>query len=144
MVFYKDALLCARCIYLVPLELPHITQLSSVKDMIGTYHFHSFNNDDLMLIARSIWMFGWGSALCGFAFCFGFFGTESPLQAFTCEINPIRSMIYKRQNIVCAVCLGNFEAHHPTHVVQQCGHYYHTPCLEKWHAFSLSCPLCRC
>lgn len=148
LVFYKDAIMCAKILYVSKdkkRDLPKILQLESIKKMIGSHHYESpFTHEELRYIAESIWFLGWTTALFGFAFMFGFFGYESPEQAFKRECNPIRSLLYSRHNICCSICLGPFEPGQRTQEILPCRHYFHANCLEQWLASHDSCPLCRC
>jgi hypothetical protein len=144
LIFYKDAFLCAKARYFTRKALPDIPQLYSVKTMIGVHHHRAFTEKELEFIAESIWWLGWSTALMGFAFFFGFFGFESPAQAFKREYNPIRSILCARQNICCPICLGAFAPDHPITEISPCGHYFHRACLNQWAHVNTSCPLCRC
>jgi len=42
----------------------------------------------------------------------------------------------------CAVCHENYTVQ-PFVKVLQCGHAYHTRCIDTWLMSNLSCPLCR-
>lgn len=146
-IFYKDAIICAKHLYVTPGQLNMITELKSVKYIIGRHHYsRSFTNDELVFIAQSLWWLGWSSALFGFAFVFGFFGTESPSQAFLREYNPIRSILYSAHRIHCPICLGPFHSNQHTCEFGPCGHYFHTDCLRTWlqvRQTTISCPVCR-
>lgn len=146
LVFYKDAVMCAKYLYTSEARnLNKVVQLSSVKKMIGTYYYQeSFTEQELRFIAESMWWLGWVTSLFGFAFMFGFFGYESPEQAFHRDYNPIRSLLYSKHKICCSICLDTFQPDHRTHEVTPCQHYFHAHCLNKWLESHNSCPICRC
>ena len=146
-IFYRDAIICAKHLYVTPDRLSMITELKSIKDIIGTYHYsRAFTKEELEFIAKSIWWLGWSTALFGFGFIFGCFGMESPSQAFLREYNPIRSILYNAQRISCSICLGPFHSKQHTCEFGPCGHYFHTECLQSWLKVcheKISCPVCR-
>ncbi|KAI4318245.1 hypothetical protein L6164_026033 [Bauhinia variegata] len=43
----------------------------------------------------------------------------------------------------CCICLSVFQEDEKLKVLPECGHSYHSECLEKWLSANPSCPLCR-
>ncbi|KAK1365044.1 RING-type E3 ubiquitin transferase [Heracleum sosnowskyi] len=67
-----------------------------------------------------------------------------------------RDLIYKQLPVVfygdlkkemsaveCCICLGVFEEQDRVKVLPQCGHCFHSHCVDKWLSTRASCPLCR-
>ena len=53
---------------------------------------------------------------------------------------------YKLKNILddkeCIICLESFKKNDKLSIINKCGHYYHTKCLNLWFQRKESCPLC--
>jgi hypothetical protein len=150
LTFYKDACVCAYVLSMSPHTLRRrVLRLHTTKTFLGARHRTlSCDTDDARYIAETIWSYGWMTAVFGFAFCFGLFGTFSPYESLTssptsASLNPIRNRIYTKNNITCAICLSPFCALHETVALPHCDHYYHKECAEAWLRRSTSCPLCR-
>ncbi|CAM8956333.1 unnamed protein product [Rhodiola kirilowii] len=43
----------------------------------------------------------------------------------------------------CAICLAEFSQGNEIRVLPDCGHGFHTECIDKWLAARSSCPSCR-
>ncbi|KAK9471260.1 uncharacterized protein V1510DRAFT_420894 [Dipodascopsis tothii] len=50
----------------------------------------------------------------------------------------------KRLGERCLVCLSDFELGDECRTLQDCGHFFHKPCIDEWLTTGRnSCPLCR-
>lgn len=49
------------------------------------------------------------------------------------------------EQMECAICLSSMSSEKDTAITKtECGHKFHTKCLEEWIKRSNTCPLCRC
>jgi hypothetical protein len=44
---------------------------------------------------------------------------------------------------ICAICQNAFTSHDIVRTINQCGHYFHIQCAERWLSTHTSCPMCR-
>lgn len=55
--------------------------------------------------------------------------------------------LYKSQNFAdgldCAVCLCEFEENEKARLLPNCGHSFHTECIDMWFRSHSTCPVCR-
>ncbi|KAF9593540.1 hypothetical protein IFM89_024129 [Coptis chinensis] len=48
-----------------------------------------------------------------------------------------------KEAVYCSVCLSEFEEKETVKLIPNCGHVYHSECIDKWFVSHVSCPLCR-
>ncbi|KAJ7533925.1 hypothetical protein O6H91_13G071500 [Diphasiastrum complanatum] len=48
-----------------------------------------------------------------------------------------------KERLECAVCLSDFQEQEQGRRLPQCGHIFHTACIDKWFSSNSTCPLCR-
>ena len=62
-------------------------------------------------------------------------------------INVIKSVFQDNQEItMCSICLEDIELGEEISQIKECGHFYHTKCLDTWivkTSSNATCPLCR-
>jgi SUMO ligase MMS21 Smc5/6 complex component len=58
------------------------------------------------------------------------------------QVNPIRSACAGECELECIICLAQINASQLTSL--DCGHKFHTDCIQKWLQRAGTCPLCRC
>ncbi|XP_076892103.1 putative E3 ubiquitin-protein ligase RHA4A [Bidens hawaiensis] len=48
------------------------------------------------------------------------------------------------KDLMCCVCLGEFEINEKLHQIPSCQHMFHGDCIRNWLGSNTTCPLCRC
>ncbi|KAK1408234.1 hypothetical protein QVD17_39870 [Tagetes erecta] len=48
------------------------------------------------------------------------------------------------KDLMCCVCLGEFEKNEKLHQIPSCQHMFHVDCIRNWLHSNTTCPLCRC
>ncbi|KAI7746442.1 hypothetical protein M8C21_009623 [Ambrosia artemisiifolia] len=48
------------------------------------------------------------------------------------------------KDLMCCVCLGEFEINEKLHQIPSCQHMFHGDCIRTWLGSNTTCPLCRC
>ncbi|KAI3823700.1 hypothetical protein L1987_05140 [Smallanthus sonchifolius] len=48
------------------------------------------------------------------------------------------------KELMCCVCLGEFEMNEKLHQIPSCQHMFHVDCIRNWLHSNTTCPLCRC
>ncbi|XP_076923417.1 putative E3 ubiquitin-protein ligase RHA4A [Bidens hawaiensis] len=48
------------------------------------------------------------------------------------------------KELMCCVCLGEFEMNEKLHQIPSCQHMFHAECIRNWLHSNTTCPLCRC
>ncbi|KAJ0786553.1 putative transcription factor C2H2 family [Helianthus annuus] len=48
------------------------------------------------------------------------------------------------KELMCCVCLGEFEMNEQLHQIPSCQHMFHAECIRNWLHSNTTCPLCRC
>ncbi|XP_071707233.1 probable E3 ubiquitin-protein ligase RHA4A [Rutidosis leptorrhynchoides] len=48
------------------------------------------------------------------------------------------------KDLMCCVCLGEFEMNEKLHQIPSCQHMFHGECIRNWLHSNITCPLCRC
>ncbi|KAL8141597.1 LOW QUALITY PROTEIN: hypothetical protein V2J09_014629 [Rumex salicifolius] len=46
-------------------------------------------------------------------------------------------------NVICAICLSDYEAKEMLRTIPECNHYFHAHCIDEWLRLKGTCPLCR-
>lgn len=77
-------------------------------------------------------------------------------RATAMEEDDARDLIHKQLPVVfygaskkegsvveCCICLGVLEEQDRVKVLPQCGHCFHSHCVDRWLSTRASCPLCR-
>ncbi|XP_060961312.1 RING-H2 finger protein ATL39-like isoform X1 [Cannabis sativa] len=49
----------------------------------------------------------------------------------------------KDEDVVCAVCLAEFEEGEELRTLPECFHSFHAPCIDMWLFSHTTCPVCR-
>lgn len=48
-----------------------------------------------------------------------------------------------KYEILCPVCLSDFEKGEIVKVIPHCEHVFHVECIDRWLSSHVSCPVCR-
>ncbi|EPS63723.1 hypothetical protein M569_11061, partial [Genlisea aurea] len=43
----------------------------------------------------------------------------------------------------CVICLADYEKSDEVRVLRDCGHLFHTHCVDPWLSAHATCPVCR-